>query len=317
MSTCVGVLQERLVRIAKPLFVVPNLSIHFQTQAEREVLKLNKEKHVRPIVATEVVHKLNSNESAPILEYIAKHLNVAVGDIVDMDLFLMDVQQSSLSGLYEEFLSSGRMDNLASCFSIMGGFLDFVNSNESKDSEYISCSMYFNYEEIGSRMSGGGDSDITMQWLEKLYGSFNTSPVENKDRMLVVNVDMSHAVHPNYPERHSDSHTPRFHEGVVVKRNVNGRYANDIRATGVLLEVARACDVPTQSFRVANDSPCGSTIGPFLSSRLCVPVIDVGMTQLAMHSAREVCSIVDLWYMKVLVKALYANRAVFNHYTEG
>lgn len=53
-------------------------------------------------------------------------MDCKVDDLVDFELCLMDSNPSCLSGVYEEFVSSGRLDNLGSCFGSISAFTDFV-----------------------------------------------------------------------------------------------------------------------------------------------------------------------------------------------
>jgi aspartyl aminopeptidase len=93
------------------------------------------------------------------------------------------------------------------------------------------------------------------------------------NKSLLISADMAHGVHPNYPEKHEDCHRPRFHKGLVIKYNSNQRYATNCSTAAYIKFLAQEASIPIQEFVVRNDSPCGSTIGPILSTRLGINTI--------------------------------------------
>ena len=60
------------------------------------------------------------------------------------------------------------------------------------------------------------------------------------------------------------------------------------------------CDdinVPYQDFECRSDMPCGSTLGGISSSHVSIDSVDIGIPQLAMHSANETIGSKDVMYM--------------------
>eukprot|EP00922_Rhytidocystis_sp_ex-Travisia-forbesii_P039323 GHVS01058495.1.p1 GENE.GHVS01058495.1~~GHVS01058495.1.p1 ORF type:complete len:301 (-),score=27.11 GHVS01058495.1:779-1606(-) len=91
-----GKLREVLVRLDRPLAVLPNLAIHLQTTEERTALKLHKENNLQPIICSVLKRQLLVPEetagkrSPPLLDVLASECNCRPEDIVDADICLMD-----------------------------------------------------------------------------------------------------------------------------------------------------------------------------------------------------------------------------------
>jgi aspartyl aminopeptidase len=105
-------------------------------------------------------------------------------------------------------------------------------------------------------------------------------------RSYLISADMAHGIHPNYSDKHQANHQVEVNKGVVIKTNFNQRYITDLVSTSIMRILAEKANVPIQDFIVKNDSPCGSTIGPILSSGTGMKAIDIGVPMLGMHSIR-------------------------------
>jgi aspartyl aminopeptidase len=116
-----------------------------------------------------------------------------------------------------------------------------------------------------------------------------------------ISADNAHSVHPNYPERHEASHRPLVNHGPAIKLNHNQRYATSPQTAAMAQQVFERAGVPWQMFVSRNNMPCGTTIGPLTATRLGIDTVDVGVPQLSMHSARELCGTRDpVWLAQAL-----------------
>ena len=108
----------------------------------------------------------------------------------------------------------------------------------------------------------------------------------------MISADMAHAYHPNFPSVYDMQHAVHINQGVVVKINVNQRYATDSVSQAMFIDWCNKANVPYQLYSHRNDLPCGSTIGSFVS-QLGLRTVDVGNPMWAMHSCRESAGVLD------------------------
>jgi aspartyl aminopeptidase len=122
-----------------------------------------------------------------------------------------------------------------------------------------------------------------------------------------VSADNAHAVHPNYPDRHDALHAPVVNNGPALKVNANQRYATSPETFARIKRIAALENIPLQTFVSNNAMPCGSTIGPITATRLGIDTVDIGVPQLSMHSAREMCGVDDPWHLVRMFEAMARN----------
>jgi aspartyl aminopeptidase len=267
-----------LVRLDGAVARIPQLAIHLDRDANQG-LTLNPQQHLQPLWAAE--------GEAGVIEAVARAVGADPGDLLAWDLMLHDVQPAALTGPSDELLVSGRLDNLVSCFTAVEALADGDGDDEVRAAGIV---CLFDHEEVGSVSRTGADGDLLPGLVRRAHAARGGSSDELAralSRSACVSADMAHATHPNYAERHDPGHPIRLNGGPVVKVNASQRYASDADSAVPFLEAADAAGVPIQRFVSRSDMPCGSTIGPVTSARMGIATVDVGVPQLAMHSARE------------------------------
>lgn len=323
-----------LVKVDRPILQVPSLCIHLRTAKEREAMEINKETHLVPILAQEVAKSLEKSvedtadtngeegglkgcgwrdgQSSELMRVLSEELETAEEDIVDFDLSLFDTQGCSKTGSRSEYMVGSRLDNLASCFVAVESLVDHANTGLASDEE-VSMIALFDHEEVGSNSNTGAGSPIMRDAVSRISSCFSEGGEDSEvfkvglAKSLVFSVDMAHAVHPNYASKHEKAHSPQMNAGVVIKSNANQRYATTGVTAFITREIARRAGVPIQEFVVRNDCPCGSTIGPIITSNTGIRAIDLGMPQLSMHSIRETMGLSDLTFAHKLFTEFFAH----------
>ena len=290
-------IETRLVNIDRDLLIIPNLAIHMNRQVN-DGYKFNAQVDMLPLFCEK------GEESDVFLKLIASEAGVSAEDILDTDLFLYNRMPAVSLGLNNEFISSGRLDDLQCAFASLKGFVEA----SPKNSAAVHC--VFDNEEVGSGTKQGAASTFLKDTLRRINSAMGRTEEEylmSIASSFLVSADNAHAVHPNHTDKADPTNRPYLNKGIVIKYSANQKYTTDAVSGAIMRAICRQADVPCQTFANRSDLPGGSTLGNISQSQVALNTVDIGLPQLAMHSPYETAGAKDTAYLIEAAKVLFSS----------
>lgn len=291
--------ESRLVRFERPLMTIPHLAIHFN-RAVNEGNPLSKQKDMLPVLA----HITDRYEAdGYLLRLVADEVGVDAADILDFDLSLYDTTPACLVGANDDYITSGRLDDLSMVHAAMVALL-----SQSDVGQMTRVMAIFDNEETGSGTKQGAASpelDYILRRICLCTGGNEQDYMRAVARSFMVSADNAHGIHPNYPEKQDPTNHPVLGGGPVIKINANCKYMTDADSAAVFRSICERAEVPFQYFVNHSDVAGGSTLGNILTSQIPLRGVDMGAALWAMHSVRETASAVDHEYVTAAFSEFY------------
>lgn len=281
-----GSIESLLVEFDEPLLRVPQLAIHLDAAISTSGLQLNPQTHLTPVWGLDPRLRLR--------DFLADKVSIDPGSILAWELMAHDLTPPTVLGADGSMFAAPRLDNQLSCHAAVEGLITVCASKDPIDAVPLIC--LFDHEEVGSESTTGAAGSMLEVVLERISMASGLTRDEHFAALassLCISADGSHATHPNYVDRHEPNHLIALGAGPVLKYNESRRYASDAPGSALVIDAARSAGVPLQQFSSRGDQRCGSTIGPVTAARLGVRTVDLGVAQLSMHSARELCGAAD------------------------
>lgn len=292
-------LKEKLIRIHKPVLMIPNLCIHFHREVN-DKCSYNKQTEMLPLLS---MKEEGVEKGDYLLNVIEEETGISKEDILDYEMFLYEYQEGIFTGRKEEFISASRIDDLA----LVYGGLTALTESKDKGNPY-KIFVAFDNEEVGSTSAQGAKSGLLLHILNRICKNLGLSDdafFQTIANSTSISADVAHAVHPNYSDKHDPECRPILGGGPVIKYSASQRYGTTAFSAAYFMEACERAGVPWQKFVNRNDIAGGSTIGPAMSSLTTIPTVDMGIPILAMHSIREFGAVVDNVYTEMAFQAYY------------
>ncbi len=276
--------------------VIPSLAIH-QNREVKQGLVLNPQIDLQAFVG--LAEDIDGSET--LLECIAGE------NVISHDLFLVNADTPYSFGLNDEFLAAPRIDNLTNVYAS----LEALAFDEPRVGICVAACM--DNEEIGNLTAQGAGGDFLEKVLRRIAYAFRFDDNEYYKalgNLFLISLDNAHAVHPNHPEKADTTNKTVLGGGVVIKSHADKAYVTDALGSAVAKSIFDDADVKYQSFFNRSDLKSGATLGTALLRQIGATGVDIGLPQLAMHSACECFKKSDYEELSKGLLAFYASHLI-------
>ncbi len=281
---------ERLINIDRDLLVIPSVAIHMQR---------NVNEGFSPSLAVDLLPLLSLNKEVTLKGILSAELSLPKEDILAHDLYLYVRERGSLFGAESELIVSPRLDDLECVYTSLKAFTDAAPASATQ------VFSVFDNEEVGSETKQGAASTFLSDVLLRISPD-RESYLAALPSSFMVSADNAHAKHPAHPELSDSQAAPLLGGGVVIKSNANQRYTTDAISSAVFEKICKNIGVKVQYYRNRADKLGGSTLGSIANTKVSLNTVDIGLAQLAMHSAVETAALSDALEMKKALTAFYS-----------
>ena len=149
-----GKLETKLVRGDK-LFRIPQLAVHLNRGVNQEGLKVNPQTDLNALWTA-----MDGRER--FVDALSAELP-AGSKLLDFDIQLFDAQPANRGGFADEWIYSGRLDNLSSCHAIAEAFA----AADALEKDF-QVAAFFNNEEVGSETREGAAGNFLKSVLDSV-----------------------------------------------------------------------------------------------------------------------------------------------------
>ena len=181
----------------------------------------------------------------------------------------------------------------------------FAGEN-AKNINVFAC---FDNEEVGSGTKQGAASTLLSDVLcriNKALGKDEEDFYRAVAGSFMLSCDNAHAVHPNYQQKTDVNNCNYMNEGIVIKSHAGQKYTSDAVSIAIFKAICEKAGVPVQFFANRSDAAGGSTLGNIAMAQVSMNTVDIGLPQLAMHSAYETSGVKDTGYLIEASKEFYS-----------